>query len=56
MTDFAAIIDKYQDINQSSEAAKLRPDRGVRGALLRFPLEKEDDYGGTVTFRARMAE
>ena len=52
MTDYTEII-KREAINQTS-ATDVIPTRFAKtGPILRYPLEKEDDYGGTITFRAR---
>jgi len=49
MTDYREIVDTYQD-NMTRET--VLADKSGR-TLLRYPLNKDDVYGGTITFRAR---
>ena len=49
MTDYREIVDTYQD-NMTRNAVTANRSSGI---LLRYPLNKDDVYGGTITFRAR---
>ena len=50
MTEFPDIVQKYKDITNSAESVKAS--KFQDGAILRYPLNNQDDYGGTITFRA----
>lgn len=53
MTEYPEIVKQFQsDYTSSSQQAT----QNYRGALLRYPLNNQDQYGGTITFRARQAE
>lgn len=54
MTEFPDIVLKYKDITNSAESVKAS--KFQDGAILRYPLNNQDDYGGTITFRARKLE
>jgi len=53
MTEYPEIVQQFQsDYKSSSQQAS----QDYRKALLKYPLNNQDQYGGTITFRARQAE
>jgi hypothetical protein len=54
MAEFPELVQKYRDITNSVES--VTASRFKKGSILRYPLNNQDDYGGTITFRARKLE
>lgn len=54
MAEFPELVQKYRDITNSVES--VTASRFKKGSILRYPLNNQDDYGGTITFMARKLE
>lgn len=54
MAEFPELVQKYRDISNSVES--VTASRFQKGSILRYPLNNQEDYGGTITFMARKLE
>tara|TARA_R100000951_G_scaffold115714_1_gene124713 strand:+ start:7438 stop:8466 length:1029 start_codon:yes stop_codon:yes gene_type:complete len=54
MAEFPELVQKYRDITNSVES--VTASRFQKGSILRYPLNNQEDYGGTITFMARKLE
>jgi len=55
MANYDEIVKLYQQ-DTSSEDVSASRFSGRNSSILKYPLNNQDDYGGTITFKARTPE